>query len=188
VHSKLPTVLKRLANESDRSSGPPHSNKIRHLSGRHVMLVGGCPCEWSSYPSRLTGGSMLTASELPLVSIDIIGNCGDQVDEFCGGAAIGADASFSRSPGDAMKHTGITGLSGRGAVFTEAGTTGVRIGSHRCLSPLPPLPPLPCFFLVPPDPFFDGSHFGAGWLPRHQWQRWRSAGLAGHLPLPWHCP
>ena len=66
---------------------------------------------------------MLTASELPLASIDIIGTCGDQVVEFVGDAAIGADASFSRSPGDAMKHTGITGLSGGGAVFTEAGTT-----------------------------------------------------------------
>ena len=80
---------------------------------------------------------MLTASELPLASIDIIGTCGDQVDEFVGGAAIGADASFPRSPGDAVKHTGTTGLSGGGAVFTEAGTTGLRSGSHCCLPPLP---------------------------------------------------
>ena len=160
-----PLAVNRLVKESDLPSGPPHNSRILHLSGRHVMPVDGCPREWSSYPSRLTGISMSTLSAAllaPLSSAGIVGNCGDHIShacEFANGPANGADASVPRSPGDAVKHTGTTGLSGGGAVFTEAGTTGLRSGSHCCL---PPFPLRLADFLPALDPDFAGVQVVAG--------------------------
>ena len=63
----------------------------------------------------------------------VLSNCAELESEFCSGTAFGADVTFLRSPGGAMKHTGTTGLSGGDVVFTEAGPVVVRLRSHLAL-------------------------------------------------------
>ena len=128
-----PHPLKRLVRESVRSSGPRQSNRIRHLSGLHAPLVSGCPFERSSYPSRCIGGSTPAAGgkcTTPRSVHFVLSKGAGLESEFCSGTAIGADVSFLRSPGGAMKHTGTTGLSRGGVVVTVTGPTLVRPSSH----------------------------------------------------------
>ena len=82
----------------------------------------------------------------------VLSNCAELDSEFCSGTAFGADVTFPRSAGGAMKHTGTTGLSRGGVVFTETGPTVVSPGSH-----LLPEKAFFAFFAFPP-----GLHFVAG--------------------------